>query len=231
MCTRFVYRGDDVITGFNFDVDPAEWDYRILRERDRFGIGILRPDGARHVYHGIHRNGNVGTLLYVHGNPDGRYRASADCVTVADLTERFIRAELSFDDACRLVRTKRIVYAPDATMQAMLSDRSGRTLVVEPGVGCRVEDGRFSLMTNGSLLAPERTRPFLLPGDDRFGRAQRRLRAFGGRFTADDALSVLQAVCQEGRWATRVSFVYEARRQTVSYVLDRRFSRVNPYGF
>ena len=231
MCTRFVYRGDDVITGFNFDVDPAEWDYRILRERDRFGIGILRPDGARHVYHGIHRNGNVGTLLYVHGNPDGRYRASADCVTVADLTERFIRAELSFDDACRIVRTKRIVYAPDATMQAMLSDRQGRTLVIEPGIGWREDGGRCSLMTNYSILAPESTRPFLVPGDDRYERAARLLSHCGAHFTVSDALAVLRAVRQEGIWATRVSFVYSAREHAVYYVQDNEFSQIEKYEF
>lgn len=50
MCTRFVYRGDEVITGFNFDIDPAVWDYQIMEEEDRFYIGILRPDGARHAY-------------------------------------------------------------------------------------------------------------------------------------------------------------------------------------
>ena len=82
MCTRFVYRGDEVITGFNFDIDPAVWDYQIMEEEDRFYIGILRPDGARHAYHGVHRNGNAGTLLYVHGNPAGTYEDREGCVTV-----------------------------------------------------------------------------------------------------------------------------------------------------
>ncbi len=71
MCIRFVYRGRDLITGFNFDIDPAQWDHRILQREDCFSIGILRPDGRRHSYHGVNRNGNVGTLLYVHGNPAG----------------------------------------------------------------------------------------------------------------------------------------------------------------
>ena len=74
MCTRFVYRGDDTITGFNFEIDLAVWDHKIIAEKDRFYIGILRPDGVRHSYHGVNRNGNVGTLLYVHGNPEGPIR-------------------------------------------------------------------------------------------------------------------------------------------------------------
>lgn len=68
MCIRFVYRGDDIITGFNFDIDPAVWDHQIVTAPDRFYLGILRARRLRHGYHGVHQNGNTGTLLYVHGN-------------------------------------------------------------------------------------------------------------------------------------------------------------------
>ena len=231
MCTRFVYRGDDVITGFNFDIDLAQWDHRVMVEEERFYIGILRPDGARHGYHGVHRNGNTGTLLYVPGNPAGAYRDGEECLTVAQLTEQFLQARISFEDALRLVQTKRIVYAPDATMQAMLSDQQGRTLVVEPGIGWREDRGRYSLMTNGSLLAPESTRPFLLPGDDRYQRADRLLRRWKGRFSVDDAFALLRAVRQEGRWATRVSFVYSSRERTVYYQQGEEPARIQRHRF
>ena len=132
MCTRFVYRGDDLITGFNFDIDPDVWNHRVVREPEVFCIGILRPDGVRHAYHGVNRNGNAGTLLYVHGNPAGAHRDDAGCITIAELTEQFIRGRIDFGDALHLVQTRRVVYAPDATMQAMLSDRTGRTLIIEP---------------------------------------------------------------------------------------------------
>ena len=118
MCIRFVYRGRDLITGFNFDIDPAQWDHRILQREDCFSIGILRPDGRRHCYHGVNRNGNVGTLLYVHGNPAGAYRAEEGCMTVADLTEAFVLGQLTWEGALEVLQTKRITYAPDATMQA-----------------------------------------------------------------------------------------------------------------
>ena len=99
MCTRFVYRGDDTITGFNFEIDLAVWDHKIITEKDRFYIGILRPDGVRHSYHGVNRNGNFGTLLYVHGNPEGTYQDFKGCMTIADLTEQFVQAKISFDDS------------------------------------------------------------------------------------------------------------------------------------
>ena len=158
MCLRFVYRGNEVMTGFNFDIDLAQWDHQVIEEEDRFYIGILRPDGIRHSYHGVNRNGNVGTLLYVHGNPAGAYAGGPGTITIADLTEQFIQARLSLDDVLRILRIRRIVYAPDATMQAMLSDREGRTLVIEPGIGWRMAEGRYSLMANESVLDWESTR-------------------------------------------------------------------------
>ena len=231
MCTRFVYRGNDTITGFNFDIDLTVWDHKIVKEKDRFYIGILRPDGLRHSYHGVNRNGNVGTLLYVHGNPEGTYQDSIGCMTIADLTERFIQAKISFDDALEIVKERKIIYAPDATMQAMLSDRQGRTLIVEPGIGWREDHGRYSLITNYSVLAPESTMTFLVPGDDRYERAARLLNSYRELFTVADAFSVLWTVRQEGIWATRVSFVYSAKEHAVYSVQNNNFSQIEKCEF
>lgn len=231
MCTRFVYRGDDMITGFNFDIDLAVWDHKIVKEKGCFYIGILRPDGMRHSYHGVNRNGNAGTLLYVHGNSEGTYQNSIGCMTIADLTERFIQAAISLDDVLQIVQERKIIYAPDATMQDMLSDQKGRTLIIEPGVGWREDNGLHSLITNYSVLAPESTRPFIVPRDDRYERAAQLLNTYGKRFTVADALSILRAVRQEGIWATRVSFVYSAKEHTVYYVQNNDFSQIETYAF
>ena len=71
MCTRFVYNGNDTIIGFNFDIDLAVWKHTVIKEKDMFYIGIKMPDGDYHSFHGINKNGNVGTLLYVNGNEKG----------------------------------------------------------------------------------------------------------------------------------------------------------------
>ena len=233
MCTRFVFRGDsDMVTGFNFDIDLAVWDHRLVVERDRFYIGILRPDGQRHGYHGVHANGNAGTLLYVHGDPAGAYRPEADRVTVADLTEAFISGALSYDDVRALLAHKIVTYAPDATMQAMLSDAQGRTLIIEPGIGWREETApRFSLITNYSLLDPARTAPYIVPGDDRYARAQALLTACGDALSVADALDVLRAVRQEGAWATRLSFVYSQREHAVTYCENSDFTQTRKVVF
>lgn len=36
MCTRFVYNGNDMITGFNFDIDLAVWKHKVIKEKERF---------------------------------------------------------------------------------------------------------------------------------------------------------------------------------------------------
>lgn len=231
MCTRFVYNGIDTISGFNFEIDLADWEYKVIEEKDRFYIGIKMPDQTYHSFHGVHRSGNVGTLLYVPENPAGRYRESENHITIADLTEQFIKNMLTFDDVLALVKTKKITYAPDTSMQAMLSAPDGRVLIIEPGIGYWEERKRYSLITNYSLIVPEITQPFLIPGDDRFERVNRLLADSGPDFSAEAALVVLRSVCQEGLWGTRVSFVYSVSRKRVYYVLNNAFEHVMEYHF
>ena len=152
-------------------------------------------------------------------------------MTIADLTEQFVQAKISFDDALQIAQERKIVYASDATMRAMLSDRQGRTLIVELSIGWREDDGRYSLSTNYSVLAPESTMPFLATGDDRYERATQLLNTYGKQFTVTDAFSVLQSVRQEGIWATRVSFVYSAKEHAIYYVENNHFLQIERYEF
>ena len=231
MCTRFVYNGDDMITGFNFDIDLAVWKHRVIKEKERFYIGILRPDGMYHSYHGVNKNGNVGTLLYVHGNSQGVYQNKGNCITVADLTERFIEGCLSFDDVLEVIKLNKITYAPDATMQAMLSDINGRVLIIEPGIGCCEERKRYSLITNYSVLKPESTKEFVVLGDDRYQRALEQLDKYGYEFSVSDAFNLLKSVRQEEMWATRVSFVYSAKKHAVYYAENNQFENIKKLVF
>ena len=231
MCTRFMYNGNHTVTGFNFDIDLSVWDHKVIQEKELFFIGIRMPDHTYHSFHGVNKNGNCGTLLYVHENPAGRYMDSKECCTIADLTEQYIKNQLSFDDVLNIVKTKKIVYAPDASMQAMLSDSSGRVLIIEPGVGYLEEKKRYSLITNYSIIQPESTRPFLVYGDDRYERAEKLLADFDPNFSVSDAFTVLQSVHQEGAWATRVSFVYSLDDQTIYYALNNMFDSIYEYRF
>lgn len=229
MCTRFVHNGSDTIVGFNFDIDLAVWTHTIVKEKDKFYIGIKMPDGDYHSFHGINKNGNVGTLLYVNGNEKGKYNADKKCCTISELTENFIKGTITLDDALHIVKNNTVVYALDATMQAMLSDKYGRVLIIEPGLGYRLEQERYSLITNYSVLRPEITKPYIVSGDDRFERAAEQLEKCGKTFSVVEAFRILKSVKQEGLWATRVSFVYSVRENKVYYVLNNDFEHILKY--
>lgn len=231
MCTRFVYNGNDTIVGFNFDIDLSVWKHKVIKEENRFFIGIKMSDKQYHSFHGVNRNGNVGTLLYVNGNENGKFIVNENCYTISQLTENFIKGLVSFDDAVEIVRTEKIVYAPDATMQAMLSDIQGRVLIIEPGIGYRLEHTKHSLITNYSVLRPENTRPYIVSGDDRFERADQLLEKCSDNFSVTEAFHILNAVKQEGLWATRVSFVYSVKENKVYYVLNNNFENIVSYEF
>ena len=152
-------------------------------------------------------------------------------MTIADLTEQFIKAQISFDEVLQIVQSKKIVYAPDATMQAMLSDVHGHTLVIEPGIGYREEQGRYSLITNYSLIKPESTKDFIVPGDHRYEVALRLLDSYKKELSVSDAFALLHTVRQEGAWATRVSFVYSVNERTVYYIENNDFKNIRKFTF
>ncbi len=137
--------GKNVVVGFNFDIDLSMWTHKVIAERNLFFIGIQMPDRQYHSFHGINKNGNVGTPLYVNGNENGAYRGGDGYMTIADLTEAFIPGKLSLDEALDLAQRKKIVYAKDVSMQAMLSDKNGRAFLIEPGIGYRLEKTKYSL--------------------------------------------------------------------------------------
>ena len=152
-------------------------------------------------------------------------------MTIAALTEQFIRAQISFDEVLQIVKSKKIVYVSDATMQAILSDVHGRTLVIEPGIGYREEQSKYSLITNYSLIRPESTRDFIVPGDDRYERALQLLDNCKNEFSISDAFTLLHTVRQEGAWATRVSFVYSVNERTVYYTENNHFEHIKKFTF
>ena len=167
----------------------------------------------------------------MNGNEKGKYSDAPKCRTISDLTESFIKGVITLDDAINIVQNNRIVYAADATMQAMLSDKNGRVLIIEPGLGYRLEQAKYSLITNYSILSPEITKPYIVSGDDRFERADELLKSCNDSFSVAEAFQILKSVKQEGLWATRVSFVYSVNDNTVYYVQNNYFEHISKHQF
>lgn len=60
----------------------------------------------------------------------------------------------------------------DIYMQCILANYSGRILMIESDLGCRVESNTYSLMTYFSLFDPTFTYLHIVNGDDRYERAK-----------------------------------------------------------
>lgn len=104
-------------------------------------------------------------------------------------------------------------------------------LIIEPGLGYRLEKAQYSLITNYSILSPEITKPYIVSGDDRFERADELLKHCNDSFSVAEAFQILKSVKQEGIWATRVSFVYSVNENRVYYVENNDFEYVTKYQF
>ena len=93
---------------------------------------------------------------------------------------------------------------------------------------------KYAAMSNFAVLelpadfTPEN---FGYYGKDRYDTALAMLREKGEHFTAEDGLRLLDAVKQEGRWGTRVSFVYSGNEKAVYYTLEHDFSDVKRHSF
>lgn len=71
----------------------------------------------------------------------------------------------------------------------------------------------------------------MVQGDDRYERALQLLDKCQHHFSVSDAFALLHAVRQEGKWATRVSFVYSAKEQTVYYAENNRLDHMAKFVF
>lgn len=87
------------------------------------------------------------------------------------------------------------------------------------------------VITNYSLLKPKSTEKFIVPGDDRYERALEFLSSCQSHFSISDAQALLQVTCQEGKWATRVSFLYSVKEQAVYYTENNNFQEFKKFRF
>lgn len=229
MCTAIAYKGNDLLYGFNLDIDPAVWSFSLRMTPSLFAVGIT-VGKTTYLVHGINRNGNFGNVPYMNGEdvppPRGVRRERIDL-----MSDRYVRGKYSFADIGEILRTKAVVNIPAATMHSLIGNADGDVLIVEPGYGCRKVTEPFAVLTNFPVLTPlpDCSNPFY--GRDRYDAARAALAAAGPDFSAGDLLRLLHEVRQEGRWGTRVSFVWSKRENRVYYFLDGDLSRVETHTF
>ena len=229
MCTAIAYKGNDLLYGFNLDIDPEVWNFSVRKTKSYFAVGIT-VGKSTYLVHGVNKNGCFGNTPYMNGEsflpPKGARRERIDL-----MSDRYIRGKYSFADIEEILRTKAVCNIPAATMHSLIGNERGELLIVEPGYGYKKVDGQYAVLTNFPVLTelPDYSDPFY--GKDRYDRAVSVLSEAGDDFSAEDALRLLYETRQTGRWATRVSFVYSRNRNTVTFFRDGNCSQIETHRF
>lgn len=229
MCTAIACKGDDLVYGFNFDIDPEVWKYSVHKTKAIFAIGITVGKTTYYV-HGVNRNGCFGNVPYMNGEffpvPRGVRRERIDL-----MNDRYIRGKYSFEDIEEILRTKTVVSIQAAAMHSLIGSGSGEMLIIEPGYGYKKVEENFAVLTNFPTLTylPDYENPFY--GKERYDKAFSVLSDAGVNFSAEDALRLLCDTKQTGQWATRASFVYSRNENAVFFCTDGDFSHIEVHRF
>ena len=218
MCTAIANINDDIIYGFNLDIDPAVWNFSIRKTSDYFSVGIT-VGKTTYLTHGVTREGRFGNVPYMNGAvfpvPRGARRERIDLIT-----DRYIRGRYSFDDIVRVTETKTVVSPPAATMHSLIGDGNGNILLIEPGYGVRRITDSHAVITNFPVLAELNDYSNRFYGKDRYDTAAAVLNERTAELSVDDAIGLLCDVRQDGKWGTKVSFVYSRNENAVHYFTD-----------
>lgn len=255
MCTAFIHRGNDVIFGFNMDINVGAFRYDIYADQDCFCIGCpadlhLFHDEIPPFYqvennfrkiHGVNRQGAFAACLNNMNFHKAPFRLAADACSLDQLTDDVISGRRTLKEVSEFTGQVEIVTLPGGAVavpnpgfHALMGDEDGSILVLEPGNGYTVVQEKYAVMTNFPLLElptdlTDATAGFY--GRDRYDTALEMLRKAGDGFTPEAALRVLEATKQTGRWATRVSFVYSCREKTVFWCLEGAFDSIRTHHF
>ena len=229
MCTGFIKKGNDIVFGYNLDIDPNVWNYGLYKTKDYFTVGI-KVGSTLYFTHGVNKEGNFSNLPYMNGD-ESLNKPTSNKERIDLLTDRYIRNKFSYQDIEEIIKTKSIVNVKNGSMHSLIGDKEGHILLIEPGYGYKQIEGNYGIVTNFPLLTEldDYSNPFY--GKDRYDIADEILKNSTDDFSAKDGLRLLQAVKQEGKWGTRISFVYSHNEHTVYYCLDGDFENIEMHRF
>lgn len=227
MCTGFIKRGDDLLYGFNLDIDPEVWDFRLVKNKKIFTAAI-KVGKTLYYTHGVNAEGCFSNLPYMNGPTDGA-RGGKNSVRVDLLTDRYLRNKLSFDELLSTAKMKTVLNVSGASMHSLVGSPDGRMLLLEPQNGFREITEDYAAIANFPVLCElsDYNNPFY--GRDRYDTATKILSESKNDFSVRDGLELLRKVKTEGKWGTKISFVYSKNENAVYYCLNGDFEKTEKH--
>ncbi len=231
-----------MISGFNMDINPEAFQYYIYAEDDGFFVGMQVPNTTLKVrIHGVSRDGNFANQLNNMDFYKVPYREGEDAVSLDRLIHAYLSDELSFDTLKETAEKKEITQMPSGIVDiptiafhSLITDRTGRIMILEPGNGFSVITEKYAALSNFSILelpSDFTESRYGYYGKDRYDTAMNYLRNSSDDFSVEDGLNILESVKQTGEWATKVSFVYSRNENTVYYCQDGQFDKIKLHKF
>lgn len=243
MCTAFVRRGNDIISGFNMDINKEAFEFDIYANSKEFYVGLKAPIENHPIIkiHGVNSNGNFANQLNNMDFHKAPYVESANSISIDRIVDDYISDKITFDEIKSIADTKEITQIPTGAVDmptiafhSLITDRTGKIMLLEPGNGYSIVQEKYAVLSNFSMIELPRDlgdEKYGYYGKDRYDIAMDCLRNSTEEFSVLDGLSILNKVKQVGNWATRVSFVYSRNENAVYYCVDGKFDEIKKHAF
>lgn len=224
MCTGFVKKGKDIVYGYNLDVDPNVWKYKLVKTDSLFSVTI-KMGSTTYFTHGVNKDGMYGVLPYM--NDPAPFVKMHGYPRVDLIVSRLLTGKLTYDELTENVKNHKISNSKYAGLHALCSD-GNKISLIEPGVGYKEYTDHAVISNFPQLKEVTDENPFY--GKDRYAHAKKILDE-AKDFTAFDGLKLLDELHVEGQWGTRLSFVYSVNEKKIYYTFDHDFSNVLTHKF
>jgi hypothetical protein len=224
MCTSFVYRNENILTGMNFDNDGKK--FKVIARQGYGFLVSVQIKGNFYPSIGISSKGVFVNNQMVDSNGEGAYKRQTDKRWVnSSLIDR-VMAGSTLDSLKKQMEGVEIVNGPFLSTHNLLADSSGNTLVVEPGrriIPSSRQNSAWYLMTNFPLSDYDALVPIHPAGSgaDRFNQAGEFLSSHTGHMSVDQGFDLLHRVRQNGPdWQTDLALIFDPAQAEVTYVLS-----------
>jgi hypothetical protein len=227
MCTGFYKKGNDVLFGYNLDIDPEVWKYNLVMNKNVFTVAI-KIGSTTYYTHGVSANGNFGCLPYMNDNDPFIKLRGYERIDL--LVSNFIKDKINYDELIDKLEKRQVSNVKNAALHSLFCNKDGKCVLVEPGCGYKEIKDDYAVISNFPLLkACDDDNPFY--GKDRYKIVTDALIKSSKDFSYLDGLKLLKTVRQTGQWGTRLSFVYSKNNNAIYYVIDNDFDHIQYHKF